>query len=48
MSLRVVITLHPLHDDEFTRMTVEGFTSQLTKLVISENRRARYCGPGRQ
>ncbi len=31
-AVRMVITLHPLHDDEFTRMTVEGFTSQLTKL----------------
>jgi hypothetical protein len=28
----MVITLHPMHDDEFTRMTVEAFTSQLTKL----------------
>jgi hypothetical protein len=24
--------LHPLHNDEFTRMSVQGFTSQLTKL----------------
>ncbi len=31
-AVRMVITLHPMHNDEFTRMTVEGFTSQLTKL----------------
>src|SRR5262249_17676811 len=28
----LVVTLYPLHDDVFTRMTVEGFTSQLAKL----------------
>ena len=31
-TVRMVITLHPMHDDEFTRMTVQGFTSQLAKL----------------
>ena len=31
-AVRMVVTVHPMHDDEFTRMTVEGFTSQLTKL----------------
>jgi len=28
----VVTTIYPAPDDEFTRMSVEGFTSQLTKL----------------
>ena len=31
-SVRMVITLDPMHDDEFTRMSTMGFTSQLTKL----------------
>jgi hypothetical protein len=31
-SVRMVITLYPMHDEEFTKMTAEGFTSQLTKL----------------
>ena len=31
-SVRMVITLEPLHDEEFTRMSIMGFTSQLTKL----------------
>lgn len=31
-SVRMVVTLHPMHNEEFTRMSVEGFTSQLTKL----------------
>jgi uncharacterized protein YndB with AHSA1/START domain len=30
--VRMVITLEPLHDENFTRMSVIGFTSQLTKL----------------
>jgi uncharacterized protein YndB with AHSA1/START domain len=30
--VRMVVTLHPMHDEEFTKMTAEGFTSQLTKL----------------
>ena len=30
--VRMVVTLHRMHDDEFTRMQIEGFTSQLTKL----------------
>ncbi len=46
-AVRMVITLHPLHDDEFTRMTVEGFTSQLTKLDrrFAFQRQDRH-GPG--
>jgi hypothetical protein len=28
----MVVTLHPLHDEEFSNMQVQGFTSQLTKL----------------
>ena len=30
--VRMVVTLGAMHNDEFTRMTKEGFTSQLTKL----------------
>jgi uncharacterized protein YndB with AHSA1/START domain len=29
---RMIVTLHPHLDPEWTRMSVEGFTSQLTKL----------------
>ena len=31
-SVRMVVTLDPMHTDEFTKMQKEGFTSQLTKL----------------
>lgn len=31
-SVRMVVTLDPMHDEEFTRMATMGFTSQLTKL----------------
>lgn len=31
-SVRMVVTLTPMHDAQFTGMQVEGFTSQLTKL----------------
>lgn len=31
-SARMVITLDPMHDDEFTKMSTVGFTSQLRKL----------------
>ena len=31
-AVRMVVTLEPMPDPEFTRMSVEGFTSQLTKL----------------
>ena len=31
-SVRMVVTLDPLHNEEFTKMQKEGFTSQLTKL----------------
>jgi uncharacterized protein YndB with AHSA1/START domain len=30
--VRMVVTLYPMHDDEFTKMQAMGFTSQLTKL----------------
>jgi uncharacterized protein YndB with AHSA1/START domain len=30
--VRMVVTLDPMHDDMFTKMQSEGFTSQLTKL----------------
>lgn len=30
--VRMVVTLEPMHDEEFTKMSVMGFTSQLTKL----------------
>jgi hypothetical protein len=28
----MVVTLHPMHAEEFTKMSADGFTSQLTKL----------------
>jgi uncharacterized protein YndB with AHSA1/START domain len=31
-SARMVTTIHPMHNDEFTRISAEAFTSQLTKL----------------
>jgi uncharacterized protein YndB with AHSA1/START domain len=31
-DVRMVVTLDPMHDEEFTRMSTMGFTSQLTKL----------------
>ncbi|MDC0714358.1 SRPBCC domain-containing protein [Stigmatella sp. ncwal1] len=31
-TVRMVVTLTPMHDARFTEMQVEGFTSQLTKL----------------
>lgn len=31
-SVRMVVTLDPMHDETFTRMSKAGFTSQLTKL----------------
>jgi uncharacterized protein YndB with AHSA1/START domain len=31
-TVRMVVTLDPMHDEEFTKMSVMGFTSQLTKL----------------
>ena len=30
--VKMIVTLYPLHDEEFSKMQVEGFTSQLTKL----------------
>jgi uncharacterized protein YndB with AHSA1/START domain len=30
--VRMVVTIYPMHNEEFTRMTIAGFTSQLTKL----------------
>jgi uncharacterized protein YndB with AHSA1/START domain len=30
--VRMVVTLDPMHSDQFTKMQEEGFTSQLTKL----------------
>jgi len=30
--VRMIVTLDPMHDDEFTRMSTMGFTSQLSKL----------------
>jgi uncharacterized protein YndB with AHSA1/START domain len=31
-KVRMVVTLSPMHDDQFTGMQLEGFTSQLSKL----------------
>jgi uncharacterized protein YndB with AHSA1/START domain len=30
--VRMVVTLHGMHDEQFSQMQLEGFTSQLTKL----------------
>ena len=30
--VRMVVTIYPMHNEEFTRMTIAGFTSQLRKL----------------
>jgi uncharacterized protein YndB with AHSA1/START domain len=30
--VRMVVTLSPMHDEEFTKMSADGFASQLTKL----------------
>jgi hypothetical protein len=31
-TVRMVVTLDPMHDEEFTQMQTEGFSSQLSKL----------------
>lgn len=31
-SVRMIVTLDPMHSEEITRMSQQGFTSQLTKL----------------
>ena len=31
-TVRMVVTLDPMHNEEFTKMQTEGFTSQLSKL----------------
>lgn len=31
-SVRMVVTLDPMHNEEFTKMQTDGFTSQLSKL----------------
>jgi hypothetical protein len=31
-NVRMEVTLDPMHDEEFTRLSTSGFTSQLTKL----------------
>jgi len=31
-SVRMVLTLEPLHSDDFTKMSMRGWTSQLAKL----------------
>ena len=30
--VRMAVTFYPMHNEEFTKMSIEGFTSQLTKL----------------
>lgn len=39
-KVRMVVTLSPMHDQQFTGMQLEGFTSQLSKLD------RRYGSPG--
>ena len=39
-TVRMVVTLDPMHDEEFTKMLMEGFSSQLSKLD------KRYGGAG--
>ena len=31
-TVRMVVTLDPMHDEEFSKMQTMGFTSQLSKL----------------
>jgi uncharacterized protein YndB with AHSA1/START domain len=40
-TVRMVVTLDPMHNEEFTKMLTEGFTSQLSKLD------KRYSGENR-
>jgi uncharacterized protein YndB with AHSA1/START domain len=40
-TVRMVVTLEPMHDEEFTGMQTQGFTSQLSKLD------ERYAGEKR-
>src|SRR5262245_6377568 len=53
-SVRMIVTLEPMHDDVFTRMSVMGFTSQLTKLderfgvAESDAPAAQACGESGQ
>lgn len=42
--VRMVVTLHPMHDEAFSRMQADGFTSQLTKL---DRRFGVLAPPGR-
>ncbi len=37
-DVRMVVTLSPMHNPEFSKMQLEGFTSQLTKLDRRFNR----------
>ncbi len=30
--VRMAVTIYPMHNEEFTKMSIEGFTSQLSKL----------------
>jgi uncharacterized protein YndB with AHSA1/START domain len=30
--VRMAVTIHPMHSEEWTKLAIEGFTSQLTKL----------------
>ena len=44
-QVRMVVTLEPMHDEEFTKMSTLGFSSQLTKLDKRFERRAEAIEP---
>jgi hypothetical protein len=44
-SVRMVVTLDAMHDDEFTKMSTAGFTSQLAKLDKRFGAGTRYVAP---
>ena len=44
-QVRMVVTLEPMHDEEFTKMSTLGFSSQLTKLDRRFERRAEAIEP---
>jgi uncharacterized protein YndB with AHSA1/START domain len=44
-SVRMVVTLEPMHDEEFTKMSALGFSSQLSKLDKRFEQNAQLVEP---
>jgi hypothetical protein len=44
-SVRMVVTLEPMHDEEFTKMSALGFSSQLSKLDKRFEQNAQLAEP---